>query len=55
MSRDSNNIIYNNTVNGRGMDLSILYFNARSILPKFDELQAVSLTLHPDIVCTTET
>ena len=37
------------------MDLSILYFNARSILPKFDELQAVCLTLDPDIICITET
>ena len=55
MSRDSNYIVYNNTVNVRGMDLSIMYFNARSILPKFDELQAVSLTLHRDIVCITET
>ena len=41
--------------NPRGMDLSILYFNARSILPKFDELQAVCLTLDPDIICITET
>ena len=37
------------------MDLSILYFNARSILPKFDELQAVCLTLDPDIICITKT
>ena len=35
--------------------LSILYFNAGSILPKFDELQAVCLTLDPDIICITET
>ena len=37
------------------MDLFILYFNARSVLPKFDELQAVSLMLDPDIICITET
>ena len=55
VSRDSNYIIYNNTVKGRGMDLCILYFNARSVLPKFDELQAVSLTLDPDMICITET
>ena len=48
VSRDSNYIIYNNTVNGRGMNLPILYFEAS--LPKFDKLQAVSLTLDPDIL-----
>ena len=37
------------------MDLFILYFNARSVLPKFDELRAVSLMLDPDIICITET
>ena len=33
VSRDSNNIIYNNTVNSRGMNRFILHFNASSILP----------------------
>ena len=35
--------------------LSILYFNARSILLKISELQAVCLASNPDIVCITET
>ena len=35
--------------------LSILHFNARSILLKISELQAVCLASNPDIVCITET
>lgn len=34
--------------------LSIIYFNARSLLPKINELQALCLTLDPDVVCITE-
>ena len=34
--------------------LSILYFNARSILPSITELQATCLASNPDIVCITE-
>ncbi len=35
--------------------LSILYFNARSIVPKFDELCAVVEVNNPDIICIVET
>ena len=35
--------------------LSVLYYNARSILPKIEELRAVCLTCKPDIICITET
>ena len=34
--------------------LSILYYNARSVLPKLDELKAVYCTCAPDIVCIVE-
>ena len=32
----------------------ILYYNARSLLPKFDELLLQVDSLHPDIICITE-
>ena len=35
--------------------LTVLYYNARSILPKLDELQANVLLQKPDIICTVET
>lgn len=34
--------------------LNILYFNARSILPKLDELKIVAEENNPDVVCITE-
>lgn len=34
--------------------LSVLYFNARSIFPKIEELRALCLTHHPDLVCIVE-
>ena len=34
--------------------LKILYFNARSLLPKFDELVLIVHTHIPDVVCITE-
>ena len=33
----------------------IVYYNARSLLPKLDELQAVSEVTRPDIICIVET
>lgn len=38
-----------------GKNLCILYFNARSIVPKLDELCVVVETNNPDIVCIVET
>ena len=38
-----------------GNNLSILYFNARSIVPKYDELCVVVEANNPDIVCIVET
>jgi len=35
-------------------NLTILYFNARSILPKMDNLAAICFALNPDIVCIVE-
>ena len=35
--------------------LSILYFNARSILPKMDELKVVVAVQNPSIICVVET
>lgn len=34
--------------------ISILYYNARSVLPKLDELAANCMVLDPDIVCIVE-
>ena len=34
---------------------SVLYFNARSLLPKLDELRAAILIHKPDIICIVET
>ena len=35
--------------------IKILYFNARSILPKIDSLQAVVTVENPDVICVVET
>lgn len=35
--------------------VSILYFNARSLLPKIDELRALSLAHKPHLICVVET
>ena len=35
--------------------LHVLYYNARSILPKHDELQTIVSTRKPDILCIVET
>ena len=35
--------------------LSVLYYNARSILSKLDELHAAVLSQKPDLICIVET
>ena len=35
--------------------LNILYFNARSLLPKIDNLRILSSVYSPDIICVVET
>ena len=35
--------------------LSILYYNARSLLPKLDELHANALSQKPDLICIVKT
>ena len=35
--------------------LKILYYNARSLLPKLDDLKVLSETQFPDIICVVET
>ena len=42
------------TVNNSN-NLSILYYNARSILPKHDELRLIVEVNNPDIICIVET
>ena len=39
----------------RPSNLNILYFNARSLLPKIDELRVICETTKPDVVCIVET
>lgn len=34
--------------------LNIVYYNARSLLPKLDELRVMVEDSHPDVVCVTE-
>ena len=34
--------------------LNILYFNARSLLPKFTELQLIAMAYLPSVICITE-
>ena len=36
-------------------NLHILYYNARSLLPKFDDLMLSVINLHPHIICIVET
>lgn len=40
---------------GEPQTLRILYFNARSILPKLDELRTLCAMDSPDVVCIVET
>ena len=47
-SRNANNMTNGNTI-------AFLYFNARSIIPKYDELCAIVAANSPDIVCIVET
>ena len=35
-------------------NIKILYFNARSLLPKFDELLLLTDSHRPDVICITE-
>ena len=50
-SKNSNDY---NIVTGLSTELSILYFNARSLLANIAELHAVCLSVNPDIICITE-
>ena len=43
------------SVNHVDRGVSILYYNARSLLPKLDELNVVCEATKPDIVCIVET
>ena len=35
--------------------LNIVYFNARSLLPKLDELKCIAAAESPDVICIVET
>ncbi len=51
-------VSYHNTVPSNipsSNSLSILYYNARSLLPKLDELAATTEALQPTVVCVVET
>jgi len=39
---------------GEQSNLSIMYFNARSVIPKIDELRAIAEAKHPDMICIVE-
>ena len=47
-SSDNNN-------NNNSVTLKIMYFNARSLLPKLDELMVLADDSNPDVICITET
>ena len=38
----------------KAVNLSLLYYNARSLFPKLDHLKAECSLLNPDIICITE-
>ena len=42
-------------VNVKDKELCIVYYNARSLLPKFDELCTLCATHKPDMLCLVET
>ena len=50
----SDNAAYINNNSPQNNMLSILFYNARSTLPKLDELAAVCCACNPDIVCIVE-
>ena len=35
-------------------ELSVICYNARSLIPKIDELRAIAEAKHPDIICIVE-
>ena len=46
--------LHPNGLSGELDFIHILYFNARSLLPKIEELRALCVTNSPDIVCVVE-
>ena len=56
MSTDNSSYHKPNSVNpvNSYSTFSVLYYNARSWLPKLDNLVAVCITCNPDIVCIVE-
>ena len=56
MSTDNTSCHKPNSVNpvNSFSTFSVLYYNARSLLPKLDNLAAVCVTCNPDIVCIVE-
>ena len=55
---DGNNAHTNGSIhssNSNGNCLSIIYFNARSLLPKLDELSAIAEIQRSDVICIVET
>ena len=52
---ESSNHCHFATNSDRDKVFKILYFNARSILPKLDELKIITENSNPDVVCITET
>ena len=41
--------------NNGTMCLSVMYYNARSLFPKIDDLRANVMSHKPDVVCNVET
>jgi len=44
-----------NKPKSHGKEINVIYYNARSLLSKLDELRAISETTKPDIICIVET
>ena len=41
-------------VSSQSGELSIIYYNARSLIPKIDELRGIAEAKHSDIICIVE-
>ena len=44
----------NESVSSQSGGLSIIYYNARSLIPKIDELLGTAEAKHPDVICIVE-
>ena len=52
---EGQNVEHVNLTCAKSKQLHIIYYNARSLLPKLDELQVVCEATRPDLICIVET